>query len=193
MCKNYKITIIVPAYNEQECIEPFCDACAESLKKLNNTKYNILFIDDGSTDKTLEIVKKLADYKTNINYIALSRNFGKEAAIYAGLQQAYNKCKSDFYVLMDADLQDPPSLLPEMIDTILNNDDIDRVAARRTTRKGEPPIRSLFARLYYAIMNKFSQVKLVDGARDYQLMTAKYTKAIIECGEYNRFFKGLSQ
>lgn len=191
---KYELTIIIPAYNEEDCIKPFIDAISSITKsKKNFPKYCLLFIDDGSNDDTLKNLIKYSSSAANIKYISFSRNFGKESAIYAGLKESFDHIGSKYYVLMDADLQDPPSLLSKMIDLISNNNNIERVATRRCSRQGEPVIRSFFARMFYKLMNKFSQVDLVDGARDYQIMTKKYVKALLECGEYNRFFKGLSQ
>ena len=152
-----------------------------------------MFVDDGSCDLTLQKCKGQSKINEHVFYISFSRNFGKEAAIFAGLKEARSNLKTDYYVLMDADLQDPPAVLPHMFKFLEENPDYDRVGTRRCTRKGEPPIRSFFARRFYKIMNKTSQVDLVDGARDYQLMSVRYVDAVLQCGEYNRFFKGLSQ
>ena len=145
----------------------------------------IIYVDDGSKDKTVEEVKKLREKTDAVHLISFSRNFGKEAGIYAGFQKA----KGDYVVMMDADLQDPPSLLPEMFSYIEQG--YDSVATRRVSRKGEPPIRSFFARMFYKIMNKISQADIVDGARDYRLMTRQVVDAILAMCEYNRFSKGI--
>ena len=148
--------------------------------------FELLFIDDGSKDSTLSGIKDLAANHEEIKYISFSRNFGKEAAMYAGLQHA----QGDYVVFMDADLQDPPSLLPDMSKAVAE-DGYDSAATRRVTRAGEPPIRSFFARLFYRLMNKISHTELVDGARDYRLMNRKFVNALLELSEYNRFSKGL--
>ena len=145
----------------------------------------VIYVDDGSKDKTVEEVKKLKEKADHVHLISFSRNFGKEAGIYAGFQKA----KGDYVVMMDADLQDPPSLLPEMFSYIEQG--YDSVATRRVSRKGEPPIRSFFARMFYKIMNKISQTDIVDGARDYRLMTRRVVDAILSMCEYNRFSKGI--
>ena len=146
----------------------------------------IIFVNDGSRDNTLAIIKDLSNKFKSIKYISFSRNFGKEAALYAGL----NKSKGDYVVVIDVDLQDPPSLLPEMLN-IIKTEDYDIVATRRVSRKGEPFIRSIFARLFYKFINSFSEIHLVDGARDYRLMTRQVIDSILELDEYNRFSKGL--
>lgn len=148
--------------------------------------FELLFIDDGSKDSTLSGIKDLAANHEEIKYISFSRNFGKEAAMYAGLQHA----QGDYVVFMDADLQNPPSLLPDMYKAVAE-DGYDSAATRRVTRAGEPPIRSFFARLFYRLMNKISHTELVDGARDYRLMNRKFVNALLELSEYNRFSKGL--
>lgn len=173
------LSIIVPCFNEEESINPFYQ---EITRVLEDTDYELIFINDGSTDNTLENIKNLPDAK----YISFSRNFGKESAIYAGL----GKAKGDFVAIMDVDLQDPPSLLPQMIET-LKNSDCDVVATRRVSRKGEPKIRSFFARLFYKLINKISELELVDGARDYRVMTKQVVETILQLEERNRFSKGL--
>lgn len=181
------ISIIVPCFNEQESIPLFYkefNKVTASLKE--KVLFEFIFIDDGSKDNTMEEIYKLSDIDDRVHYISFSRNFGKEAAIYAGLK----KSTGDYVVMMDADLQDPPALLPEMYNYV-KNEDYDSVATRRVTRKGEPPIRSFFARLFYKLMNCISQTDMVDGARDYRLMSRKFVNAILEMSEYNRFSKGL--
>ena len=149
-------------------------------------EFEIIFINDGSKDNTLKVLKEFAQNDSQVKYISFSRNFGKEAAMYAGLQ----KSTGDYVAIMDADMQDPPSLLPEMY-RILQTEDYDNVAMRRTSRDGEPPIRSFFAKLFYRIINKISKADIVDGARDFRLMKRAMVDAILEMGEYNRFSKGI--
>ena len=148
--------------------------------------WKAIFIDDGSKDNTLPILKKLAQEDERVKYISFSRNFGKEAAIYAGLQHA----DGDYAAMLDADLQDPPFLLPEMLKGIVE-EGYDSVATRRVSRKGEPPVRSFFARCFYRLMKKISTTEIMDGARDFRLMTRQFKDAILEMGEYNRFSKGI--
>ena len=181
------LSIIVPSFNEEETVGPFY----EEVVKLDpfftkeDITIEIIYVDDGSRDRTLERIKELRKQDERIRAVSFSRNFGKEAAIYAGLEHA----KGDLVVLMDVDLQDPPHLLPEMIGHI--NAGYDSVATRRVSRKGEPPIRSFFARSFYKIMHKISKTDIVDGARDYRLMTRQVADAILSMGEYNRFTKGI--
>lgn len=179
------ISIIVPCYNEQEALPFYYQAIIPILKKIP-IDYEIIFVDDGSTDNTSKIIKNYSSENKNIKYIVFSRNFGKEAAMFAGMEKA----KGDFVAIMDVDLQDPPEKLLEMFN-ILNNSDYDCVATRRVTRKGEPKIRSWFARKFYKLINKWSQTEIVDGARDYRLMKRKMVDAILEVKEYNRFSKGI--
>ena len=180
------LSIVVPAYNEQESLPLFYQAIKEIETQLTDVNIELLFIDDGSRDKTLDVIKKLNSQDSRVHYVSFSRNFGKEAAIYAGLEHA----KGDYVVMMDADLQDPPALLPEMVKN-LESGEYQCVATRRVDRKGEPPIRSWFARKFYRLMNKISDADIVDGARDYQMMTRKVVDAILSMGEYNRFSKGI--
>ena len=180
------ITVIVPCYNEQESLPYFYEEITKVSKEMNDNDFEFLFVNDGSKDKTLEVLKELSKKDKRVRYISFSRNFGKEAAMYAGLQYS----KGDYVTLMDADLQDPPSLLPEMYNLIVN-ENYDCVGTRRVTRKGEPPIRSFFARMFYKIINKMSKIEMVDGARDYRLMTRQVVDSIISLGEYNRYSKGL--
>lgn len=179
-----KISIIVPCYNEEESVPLFY---AEAVKELNKIKldFEIIYVDDGSTDHTLEVVKNLSDDKS-VKYISFSRNFGKEAAMLAGLEAS----TGDYVTIMDVDLQDPPSMLKEML-RLIKEDGYDIVGTRRVTRKGEPPIRSFFARCFYKIINKMSKVEMVDGARDYRLMTRQVVNSILQLKEYNRYSKGL--
>ena len=179
-----KISIIVPCYNEQESIGLFYEEMCRISDEMGND-FEYIFVNDGSADSTLEIIEALAQNDSRVKYISFSRNFGKESAIYAG----FSKATGDYVVMMDADLQDPPKLLPEMLKYIQQG--YDSVATRRVTRKGEPPIRSFFARMFYKIINKISDVDIVDGARDYRLMTAQMKDAIVSMQEYNRFSKGI--
>lgn len=181
------ITVIVPCYNEEENVSYFYDEFIkiEAFFKEKNLEWEILYVDDGSKDDTALEVKKLHRKDSRVHLLSFSRNFGKEAAMYAGLQKA----KGDLVVIMDADLQDPPSLLPEMIQYIEQG--YDSVATRRVSRKGEPPIRSFFARRFYSLMKHISKTEIMDGARDYRLMTRQMVDAILEMKEYNRFTKGI--
>ncbi|MGY3711835.1 glycosyltransferase family 2 protein [Lactococcus petauri] len=182
--KNKTLSIIVPTYNEEETIELFFDEVnAQTLDlPLDKTFY---FINDGSSDRTLDVIKTLSQKHPNVKYISFSRNFGKEAALLAGLRAA----SGDFVTVMDADLQDPPSMLNEMYDKLQEGYDI--VGTRRISRKDEPFIRSIFARAFYKIMNTISSTQMVDGARDYRLMTRQVVDSILELPEHNRFSKGL--
>lgn len=177
------LDIVVPCYNEEEMLPIFYRELSNNLKNIN---WNVIFINDGSNDNTLEVIKKLKNSYGNVKYISFSRNFGKESAIYAGLDYS----TGDYIVLMDADLQDPPSLIPEMLKYISK---YDIVGTRRVTRKGEPIIRSFFARLFYKITNKITKIELVDGARDFRLMKREVVNAILDLKEYNRFSKGIFQ
>ena len=180
------LSVVIPCYNEEESIPLFYKEINSITKKMNNLNFELIFIDDGSKDRTLEIIKKLRKKDKRVRYISFSRNFGKESAMYAGLENS----KGDFITLMDADLQDPPTLLIEMYN-IIEKEGYDCVGTRRVNRTGEPPIRSFFARKFYKIINKISKVEMVDGARDYRLMTRKMVNAIIKMKEYNRYSKGL--
>lgn len=179
------LSLVVPCFNEEKSIILFFDEIYNVLNELD-MDWEIIFVNDGSRDNTLAIIKDLSNKFKSIKYISFSRNFGKEAALYAGL----NKSKGDYVVVIDVDLQDPPSLLPEMLN-IIKTEDYDIVATRRVSRKGEPFIRSIFARLFYKFINSFSEIHLVDGARDYRLMTRQVIDSILELDEYNRFSKGL--
>ncbi|SFB29984.1 Glycosyltransferase involved in cell wall bisynthesis [Acetitomaculum ruminis DSM 5522] len=181
------MSIVVPCFNEEKSIPLFYKEFNKVTSVLKDkVEFEFIFVDDGSKDKTMEEIHKLCKVNKSVYYVSFSRNFGKEAAIYAGLK----KSTGDYIVLMDADLQDPPALLPEMYDYV-KNEDFDSVATRRVTRKGEPLIRSFFARLFYKIMKHISQADMVDGARDYRLMTRKFVNALLDMSEYNRFSKGL--
>ena len=179
------ISIIIPCYNEEDSIPLIYN---ELTKVSNNMKYDFefIFVNDGSIDNSLSVLKKLSAKDKQVKYIHFSRNFGKEAAMYAGL----SKSKGDYVTIMDADLQDPPSLLPEML-RLIKEEGYDSVGTRRVSRKGEPKIRSFFARKFYKIINKLSKIEMVDGARDYRLMTRQMVNSILELKEYNRYSKGL--
>lgn len=179
------LSIVVPCFNEEGSIEIFVN---EIHKYLNDYNFEIIFVNDGSKDNTLDNIKNLARINTNIKYISFSRNFGKESALYAGLKNV----SGDLVCVMDVDLQDPPSLLPRMIE-IIETSDIDIVGTRRVTRKGEPRIKSFFARLFYKFFNKISKIELLDGTRDFRLMTRQVTDSLLTLTEYNRFSKGLFQ
>ena len=181
------LSVIVPCYNEEENVPYFYEEFMknEEFLKEEEIDFEILYVDDGSKDKTVAQVKKLRETDERVHLLSFSRNFGKEAAMYAGLQKA----KGDFVVIMDADLQDPPSLLPEMFNYI--KEGYDSVATRRVSRKGEPIIRSFFARRFYRLMKKISKADIVDGARDFRLMTRPMVDAVLSMTEYNRFTKGI--
>ena len=183
------LSIVVPCYNEQEALPYFYkEICrvAEEMKSSHGADFEFIFVDDGSRDNTLAIARELHKQDARVRYISFSRNFGKEAGILAGLEAA----KGDYVAMMDADLQDPPALLPQMLDALLE-EDYDCAATRRTNRKGEPPIRSFFARMFYKIINRLSDADIVDGARDYRLMRRRMVDAILALPEYNRFSKGI--
>ena len=178
--------MIVPYYNEEEALHYYYQEMSRVMSLMNTYDFELLFVNDGSRDQTLDIIKELANDDKRIKYISFSRNFGKEAAMYAGFENS----TGDYVCLMDADLQDPPKLLPEMVKAI-EEEGYDSAATRRVTRKGEPPIRSFFARMFYKIMNKISDTELMDGARDYRLMTRQFVNSLLDMKEYNRFSKGL--
>ena len=180
-----KISIVVPCYNEEESIPLFYKEVKKVFSE-REEKLEIIFVNDGSRDKSLEVMKNLASEDKCVKYIGFSRNFGKEACMYAGLENS----TGDYITIMDADLQDPPKLLPEMI-RLIEEEDYDIVGTRRVTRKGEPPIRSFFARIFYKLINKMSNVEMVDGARDYRLMRKVVVDNILRLGEVNRYSKGL--
>lgn len=184
--KKEKISVIVSCYNEEESIPLFYKEMNRITKQMDKLDFEFMFVNDGSKDKTLSILKDVAKKDDRVRFISFSRNFGKEAAMYAGLENV----TGDYITLMDADLQDPPSMLPEMF-KILKEENYDQVGTRRVSRKGEPPIRSFFARCFYKIINKMSKVEMVDGARDYRLMTRQVVDSIISLKEYNRYSKGL--
>lgn len=179
------ISIIVPCFNEQEVIPIFFNELEKTRKKIN-TDFEYIFIDDGSTDRTLDVIRSLSKVKNYVRFISFSRNFGKESALYAGLKAS----NGSLVTVMDADLQDPPELLPQMI-ALIETTDVDCVGTRRLNRKGEPPIRSLFAKTFYKLINKISDTEMIDGVRDYRLMTRQMVDSILELKEYNRFSKGI--
>ena len=179
------ISLIIPCYNEQESLPIFYREVTSVARRMES-EYELLFVDDGSKDRTLPILKELAAQDEHVTYFSFSRNFGKEAAMYAGFCNA----KGDYIAVMDADMQDPPSLLPQMT-AILESGEYDSVATRRTSRTGEPPIRSWFAKRFYRLVNRISDADIVDGARDFRLMRREMAEAIVSMGEYNRFSKGV--
>lgn len=181
------LSVVVPCYNEEESVDLFYREMIKNdpFFKEENIELEILYINDGSLDRTVEEVKKLHEEDERVHLVSFSRNFGKEAAMYAGLE----KSRGDYVVIMDVDLQDPPSLLPEMFRYL--KEGYDSVATRRVSRKGEPPIRSFFARMFYRLMKKISKTEIMDGARDYRLMTRQMVDSILAMPEYNRFTKGI--
>ena len=183
-----KISVVVSCYNEEKALPLFYEEMERVRKQdfENIAEFEYIFINDGSKDKTLEIIKGLREKDSKVRYVSFSRNFGKEAAMLAGLDASVG----DYVAVMDADLQDPPALLRQMYDAI-KNENYDAVGTRRVTRKGEPPIRSFFARIFYKIINKMSDIEMVDGARDYRLMKRQVVDSIISLREYNRYSKGL--
>ena len=181
-----KITLIVPCYNEEESLPIFYKAASEVTAGLPSYAFDFLLVNDGSKDRTLEVMKELARKDPRVRYLSFSRNFGKEAAMFAGFVNA----AGDYVAVMDADMQDPPALLPQMIE-ILEGGEYDSVATRRVNRAGEPPIRSFFARMFYRIINRISDADVVDGARDFRLMKREMVDAIVSMCEYNRFSKGI--
>ena len=181
-----KLSVIVPCYNEEETIRIFYDAVTAVMADLPHIQPEYIFVDDGSKDRTILILRELAAADPAVRYLSFARNFGKEAAMYAGLQHA----TGELVTLMDVDLQDPPALLPEMLE-LIGTGDYDCVAVRRVSRKGEPPIRSFFARTFYKLINKMSKTEIVDGARDFRLMTRQMVDSILQVTEVNRFSKGI--
>lgn len=181
-----KISIVVPIYNEEESIPIFYKEIKKVSEEMSEFKFEYIFVDDGSRDNSLNIIKDLSLKDKCVRFISFSRNFGKEAGMIAGMEAAVG----DYVTIMDVDLQDPPKLLPDMLKAI-KEEGYDSIGTRRVTRKGEPPIRSFFARVFYKLINKMSKVEMVDGARDYRLMTRKFVDAVISLKEYNRYSKGL--
>ncbi len=180
------ISVVVPCYNESEALPYFFEELEKVIKSMPDYDFEAIYVDDGSKDNTLEIIRARAEKDPVTRYVSFSRNFGKEAGMLAGLRAT----KGDYAVIMDADLQDPPSLLPDMM-KLLEEKRCDSVATRRGNRKGEPPIRSLFANCFYGIINRISKVKMTPAARDYRLMTRRMVDAVLSLSEYNRFSKGI--
>lgn len=180
-----EISLVVPCHNEEEALPYFYREFKNVTGQLEEYEIELILINDGSRDDTLRVMKRLAEMDSCVKYVSLSRNFGKEAAIYAGFEYA----SGDYIAVLDADLQDPPALLPQMMKEIKNG--YDSVATRRVTRKGEPPIRSFFAHCFYKLINRISNLDIVDGARDYRLMTRQFKEAVLQMKEYNRFSKGI--
>jgi len=180
------VSLIIPCYNEEKAIPFLYDELCRVTEKLGNYNFEFIFVDDGSKDRTTEVVKGYANNDLRVKYVTFARNFGKESAMYAGFCNA----KGDYVAVMDADMQDPPSLLPEMLE-ILEKGEYDSVATRRVTRKGEPHLRSFFARMFYKIINRFSDADIVDGARDFHLMSRAMADVIVDMKEYSRFSKGI--
>lgn len=181
-----KVSIVVPMYNEQESLGILYQELNRVADTIKDYEFEYLFVNDGSKDNTLQEIQKLAAADERVHYVSFSRNFGKEAALYAGLSNA----DGDYIATMDADLQDPPSLLPQML-AMIESQDCDNVATRRVNRKGEPPIRSFFARCFYKLMRRLSNIDIADGARDYRLMSRAMVDSILSVSEYNRFSKGI--
>ena len=180
-----KLSVIIPCFNEEEAVPLYYDAMCPVMEQIP-AEFELIFVDDGSQDGTLSILESLCGKDPRCRYFSFSRNFGKEAAIYAGLQHALG----DYVAVMDVDLQDPPSLLPEMF-RILQEEPYDCVATRRSSRAGEPRLRSLLSRGFYRAINKISKIELVNGARDYRLMRRNMVDAVLQMSEYNRFSKGI--
>jgi glycosyltransferase involved in cell wall biosynthesis len=183
------ISLVVPCYNEEEALPLFYKEAArvaQQMQQSHGASFEFVFVDDGSRDKTMQVIRTLREKDARVRYVSFSRNFGKEAGMYAGLKAA----RGDYVATMDADLQDPPALLPQMLDTLLGGE-FDCAATRRTTRKGEPKLRSWFARRFYSIINRMSDTEIVDGARDFRLMTRQMNDAVLSMAEYNRFSKGI--
>ena len=181
-----KISIIVPCYNEEEAMPIFYEEIVKVAKEMKKVEFEFIFVNDGSRDKTLEVARELHKKDERVRYVSFSRNFGKEAGMLAGLEAA----KGDYVAIMDVDLQDPAYLIKDMYESI-KEEGYDCVATRRVSRKGEPPIRSFFARCYYKLINKISKTEIVDGARDFRLMTRQMVDSILELKEYNRYSKGI--
>ncbi len=184
--RKMTISIIIPCFNEEASL-PLFYAEMEKIKQQIKEGFEYIFVNDGSKDRTLQVLRDLNQTDRNVHYLSFSRNFGKEAALYAGLQHA----TGDYVTVMDADLQDPPALLIQMKNMLDENAELDCVGTRRTTREGEPLIRSFFSKMFYKLINKISQVEMVDGARDFRLMRRQMVDAILEVSEYNRFSKGI--
>ncbi|WP_317369062.1 glycosyltransferase family 2 protein [Bifidobacterium pullorum] len=188
--ERFLLSLVVPCYNEQDSLPLFYAECQRVISCLQeefpiNVEY--VFVNDGSSDGTLDELRRLNKLDSNVHYISFSRNFGKESGLYAGIRAA----KGDYVATLDADLQDPPSLLPQMLTFLQKNTDYNCVATRRISRVGEPPVRSFFAKIFYKIINKISETEIVDGARDFRLMTRKFVDAVLSLSEVNRFSKGI--
>lgn len=181
------VSLVVPCYNEEKALPFFYKEIYKIAAQMQGFQFELIFVDDGSKDRTLEICKELKLLDERVHYLSFSRNFGKEAALYAGLKAA----TGDYIAVMDADLQDPPELLKDMLSILQNDNQIDCVATRRTTRKGEPPIRSFFAKNFYKLINKISKAEIMDGARDFRMMTRQVVDTVLSMEEYNRFSKGI--
>ncbi|MBR1981144.1 MAG: glycosyltransferase family 2 protein [Akkermansia sp.] len=181
-----KLSLVVPCYNEQEALRPFMLELSRVTSGLGDVETEVILVDDGSSDETLRVIRELAGEYEMVRYLSFSRNFGKESAMLAGFAAS----RGDYVAVMDADLQDPPALLPDMLKAV-REEGYDCAGSRRTTRKGEPPIRSFFARMFYRFINMISHTQLVDGARDYKLLSRKAVDALLAMPEYNRFSKGL--
>ena len=187
MGKKPLVSIVCPCFNEEPMLPLYYEAmCERVFTRLTDYDFELIFVNDGSKDRTLPILRELAKADGRVKYISFSRNFGKEAAMYAGLRHA----KGDYVCVMDCDLQDPPELIGQMLMRVLD-EDVDCVATRRVTRKGEPKIRSAFARAFYRIINRISDTEFVDGARDFRLMRRCVVDAVLSLGEYHRFSKGI--
>lgn len=180
------VSLIVPCYNEEEALPFLYNALCDVRKEVTDHTFEFIFVNDGSRDKTSSVIKGFAENDPDVKYIIFSRNFGKEAAMYAGLE----KSSGDLVAIMDADMQDPPSLIPSMIRSI-ENDEADIIASRRVTREGEPKIRSFFARMFYKLINSMVEVEIADGARDFRLMKRQVVDAILDLNERQRFSKGI--
>lgn len=181
-----RISLVVPCYNEKPSLPYFWKEVSAVMDRMAYLNFEVIFVNDGSRDGTLEVLRQMARQDSRVKYLSFSRNFGKEAAMYAGLKNA----RGDYAAVLDADLQDPPSLLEEMYHAV-TQEGYDSAATRRVTRKGEPPVRSFFARMFYRLINRMADVEIVDGARDFRLMNRKFLDALLELREYNRFSKGL--
>ena len=182
------VSIVCPCYNEESVLRLYYDAmCNTVFDALPQYAFELIFVNDGSKDDTLAVMRTLAKADKRVKYLSFSRNFGKEAAMFAGMQHA----AGDFVAIMDVDLQDPPALIPEMLSALAADEDLDCVATRRVTRKGEPPIRSAFARTFYKLINRISDTEFVDGARDFRVMRRQMADAVLSLKEYHRFSKGL--
>lgn len=179
------LSLVVPCFNEEKTIPLFCEEAVKTCELINR-RFEIIFVDDGSGDNTASVVRQLAGRDSRLHYLSFSRNFGKEAAILAGLQAA----SGEYAATLDADLQDPPSLIPHMLEAVASGE-YDCAGSRRVNRLGEPPVRSFFARRFYALMKKITDIEIVDGARDFRLMNRKYLEALLALPERNRFSKGI--